>query len=62
MKTELALLKEELYGDPSNSITDIKFYPGSQTASPEDVARETRKALAAFKTGNCEDIPLSISK
>lgn len=62
MKTELALLKEELYGDPSNSVADIKFYPGSQMASPEDVAREARKAISAIDAGNCEDIPMSISK
>ena len=62
MKTELALLKEELYGDPSNSIADIKFYPGRCSASPEDAARAVRKALAAIRDDNCEDIPLSIPK
>ena len=60
METELELLKQELYGDPSDSIADIKFYPGDTNASLEDVARETRKALCALNTGNCEDIPLSI--
>jgi hypothetical protein len=62
METELDLLKSELYGDPSNSIADIKFYPGQANSSPEEVARETRKAIKAFTTGNCEDIPLSIAK
>ena len=62
MKTELELLKQELYGDPSNSVADIKFYPEHHTASPEDVARETRKALAAYDSGNYEEIPLSIAK
>ena len=62
METELKLLKQELYGDSRTSIADIKFYPGTANASPEDVARETRKAIAAFKTGNCAPIPLSIPK
>ncbi len=62
MKTELALLKEELYGDPNNSIADIKFYPGDTNASLEDVARATRKAIGVLTTGNFEEIPLSIQK
>jgi len=62
MATELELLKQELYGDPSGRIADIKFYPGDCSASPEDVARETRKALSAIKAGKFEDIPLSIPK
>lgn len=62
METELDLLKSELYGDPSNSIADIKFYPGQTSCSPEDVARTTRKAIKAFQDGNYESIPLSITK
>ena len=59
--SELNLLKEELFGEPSSAISDIKFYPGSsRETSIEDIARHTRAALSAINSGNCRDIDLTM--
>jgi hypothetical protein len=59
--SELNLLKEELFGDPSSAISDIKFYPGLHPqTSIEDIAGYARAALTSIKDGNCRDIDLTI--
>lgn len=59
--SELNLLKEELFGEPSSAISDIKFYPGSrQKASIEEIAGYTRAALAQNRDGMCREIDLTI--
>lgn len=60
--SELELLKEELYGDADTCIADIKFYPGRNDATPEDVAAAVRSAFSAIKAGNFHETPLSIPK
>jgi hypothetical protein len=60
--SELNLLKEELFGDPSSAISDIKFYPGDDgfKCTPEEIAGYARSALAAIRDGNCREIDLTI--
>lgn len=58
--SELSLLKKELFGDPDNAISDIKFYPGESTeCSPEDIAHSIRAAIQDIRAGNGQDIDLS---
>jgi len=58
----LALLKQELFGNPDSAISDIKFYPGegSFKADIDDIASYTLAALEAIKDGNYRDVDLSI--
>jgi hypothetical protein len=59
--SELNLLKEELFGNPSSAISDIKFYPGLRRgASIEEIAGYTRAALAQNRDGKCREIDLTI--
>lgn len=57
----LALLKQELFGDPDSTISDIKFYPGegSFKADIDDIATHALAALNAIRDGNCRDIDLT---
>ncbi|MFM1983408.1 MAG: hypothetical protein RJB22_2127 [Pseudomonadota bacterium] len=58
--SELSLLKKELFGDPDNAISDIKFYPGENTeCSLDDIARAIHAAIHDVRSGNGEDIDLS---
>jgi len=57
--SELDLLKKELFGNPDNSISDIKLWPGSRSTSPEDAARGIRMALEDSEKGNTTPIPLN---
>lgn len=58
--SQLSILKQELFGDSSSAISDIKFYPGESTEfSPDDIAGAIRAAISDVKEGNGEDIDLS---
>ncbi len=58
--SELSLLKEELFGDPSSAISDIKFYPGLRRGiALEEIAGYTRTALAADRDGKSREIDLT---
>lgn len=58
--SELSILKRELFGDSSSSISDIKFYPGESTeCSPDDIAGAIRSAISDVEQGNGEKIDLS---
>lgn len=59
--SELALLREELFGNPNGAISDIKFYPGeSREFSLDEIAETIRAAIHDVKAGNGRDIDLSI--
>lgn len=54
---ELSLLKQELFGDSDNAISDIKFYPGeSRECSIEEIAGTIRAAIASVDSGGGKDI------
>ena len=58
--SELSILKRELFGDSSSSISDIKFYPGESTeCSPDDIAGAIRAAIIDVQQGNGENIDLT---
>ncbi len=58
--SELNLLKEELFGEPSSAISDIKFYPGLRRGTAIDViAGYTLAALKQNRDGKCRDIDLT---
>jgi len=58
--SELALLKEELFGNAANAITDIKFYPGSsQGWTIDELAATIRGAITDIRSGGGEDIDLN---
>ncbi len=58
--SELSILQNKLFGDPSSAISDIKFYPGESTEfSSDDIASAIGAAIADVSAGNGEDIDLS---
>ncbi|VXD07548.1 conserved hypothetical protein [Sphingomonas sp. T1] len=58
--SELSLLKRELFGNPDNSISDIKFYPGeSREHSIEDIAGSIIAAIGDIRAGNGRDLDLT---
>jgi hypothetical protein len=58
---ELDLLKQELFGNPDNAISDIKFYPGaSREHSIEEIASSIRAAITSVRNGGGQPIDLSI--
>ncbi len=58
--SELSILKKELFGDRSSAISDIKFYPGTDSRkSIDEIAGYALAGLDAIKTGNCRDIDLT---
>lgn len=55
--SELSLLKQELFGNPGNAISDIKFYPGeSRECSIEEIAGSIRAAITSVENGGGKDI------
>lgn len=58
--SELNLLSQELFGDPSSAIGDIKFYPGENTGyTADEIAGAIRTAIADIQAGNGQDIDLN---
>jgi len=57
MSIELEALKRRLYVD--SHVKNIKFFPGSWEASPEDFAREINKFFADVDNG---DHPLDLAE
>lgn len=58
--SNLSLLKQELFGNPSSAISDIKFYPGESTeCSPDDIAHAISSAIDDIRQGNGENIDLA---
>ena len=58
--SQLSLLKEELFGNSSSTISDIKFYPGeSQDCSIDEIAGSIREAIADIASGGGRDIDLT---
>lgn len=59
--SEMELLKKELFGNPDNCISDIKFYHGTSTdTSVEEIASIVRKAIKSVRNGDCREVDLSI--
>ncbi len=60
-KSELDMLKEELFGNPETAISDIKFFPreDGSTATVEEIAAAVRAAIANIRAGGGEDVDLS---
>jgi len=57
----LSLLKEELFGDAGNAISDIKFYPGeSSDCSIDEIAASIHAGIADIRSGGGQDIDLAI--
>ena len=58
--SNLSLLKQDLFGDSSSAISDIKFYLGeSNEHSFDDIAATIHAAIIDVKAGNGESIDLA---
>lgn len=56
-ETQLAKLKERLFGENGLGVTNIKIAPGhNRHATPEEIAGELNKALDRLKQGDFEII------
>jgi hypothetical protein len=59
--SELALLKQELFGNQDSAISDIKFYPGeSSDCSIDEIAASISAGIADIRAGGGQDIDLTI--